>query len=138
MFHIVRAPIDPRSLEEHVRTDVCGGIVTFLGVVRDRANDGAPVRGLQYEAYESMAREEFVRVAEEARERFGDVRIAIVHRVGELAVGEIAVAVAAASRHRKAAFEACEFAIDAVKARAPIWKKELYLDREGAWISNEC
>lgn len=138
MFAIVTEAIDPRALEAAVRTDSCGGIVTFLGVVRDRANDGEAVNGLSYEAYDSMACEEFRRVAEEARERFGEVNLAIVHRIGDLAVGEIAVAVVAASRHRAAAFDACEFAIDAVKARAPIWKKERYLDGSGSWVANEC
>lgn len=138
MFAIVREPIDPRVLEEAVRTDACGGIVTFLGVVRERANDGEAVTGLSYEAYDSMARDEFERVACEARERFGDVRIAIVHRVGDLRIGDVAVAVVAASRHRAAAFDACEFAIDAVKARAPIWKKEHYANGSATWVANEC
>lgn len=138
MFAIVRDPIDPRSLEEAVRTNACGGVVTFLGVVRERANDGEAVTGLSYEAYESMACEEFARVAAEARERFGEVNVAIVHRVGDLGIGEVAVVVAVASRHRAAAFDACEFAIDAVKARAPIWKKEHYVNGPGAWVANEC
>ena len=138
MFAIVKEPIDPRTLEAAVSTESSGGIVTFLGVVRNRANDGEMVSGLSYEAYESMACDEFRRVAEEARERFGDVRVAIVHRIGDLSIGEIAVAIVAASRHRAAAFDACEFAIDAVKARAPIWKKEHYLDGSGTWIANEC
>ena len=138
MFAITNDAIDPRALEAGVRTDACGGIVTFLGVVRDRANDGEEVTGLSYEAYDAMARDEFERIAHEARERFGDVHLAIVHRVGDLRIGDIAVAIVAASRHRGAAFDACEFAIDAVKARAPIWKKEHYRNGPALWVANEC
>ena len=137
-FDVVREPIDVRALEAALRTDADGGVVTFLGVVRDRANDGGVVSGLSYEAYVPMAIDVFERIAGEARERYGEVRLAIVHRVGDLTVGEVAVAVVAASRHRGNAFRACESAIDALKARAPIWKKERYADGSGEWISNDC
>jgi molybdopterin synthase catalytic subunit len=138
MFAIVRAPIDAARLEAAVRDDVFGAIVTFLGVVRERADDGRLVTGLEYEAYDAMALAEFETVAGEAYQRFGDVRLAIVHRVGRLAVGDIAVAVIAGSPHRGAAFDACEYAIDEVKSRAPIWKKELYADGDERWKSNAC
>lgn len=138
MFAVVSEPIDPRELEAAVRDDEFGALVTFLGIVRARANDGAAVSGLSYEAYVPMALEEFRLVASEARERFERVNLAMVHRVGELAVGEIAVAVVAASRHRSVAFEACSFAIDALKTRAPIWKKEHYRDGPGLWVANDC
>jgi molybdopterin synthase catalytic subunit len=138
MFTIGTAAIDPRTLEAAVRTDACGGVVTFLGVVRERAQDGRDVTGLSYEAHEEMALAEFARIAQEAAQRFGDVHVAIAHRVGDLRIGEIAVAVAAASAHRAAAFDACEYAIDELKARAPIWKKEHYTSGEAAWISNAC
>jgi molybdopterin synthase catalytic subunit len=138
MFAIVREPVDPRALEAAVRRDGDGGVVTFLGVVRDVANDGRAVRGLEYEAHETLAVAEFAAIAAEAAGTFGDVLLAIVHRVGSLRTGEIAVAVCAASRHRGTAFDACEFAIDAVKARAPIFKKEFYVDGGAEWISNAC
>jgi molybdopterin synthase catalytic subunit len=138
VFAIVRSPIDPVRLEAAVRDDVFGAIVTFLGIVRARADDGRAVVGLEYEAYDSMALAEFERVAGEAYQRFGMVRLAIVHRAGRLNVGEIAVAVVAGSPHRAAAFDACEYAIDEVKARAPIWKKELYADGDGRWKANAC
>lgn len=133
MLAIVREPIDPRALEAAVRTERCGGVVTFLGVVRERSDDGRAVTGLSYEAYDAMALAEFEAIADEARERFGDVRLAIVHRVGELAIGDVAVVVCAASAHRAAAFDACEYAIDALKARAAIWKKERYADGTAEW-----
>ena len=121
-----------------MRSDACGGIVTFLGVVRDNAPDGRGVTGLSYEAHEAMAVAEFETIVRDAVAQHGDVRVAILHRVGELKVGEVAVAVSVASAHRAAAFDACEFAIDALKRRAPIWKKEHYVDGTAEWVANEC
>jgi len=127
------------ALQAAVRSDGSGGIVTFLGVVRDRADDGRAVVGLEYEAFAPMAIAEFEAIAGEAAARFGtDVRVAVAHRVGALAVGEVAVAVAAAAVHRAAAFDACEYVIDELKRRAPIWKKEGYVEGAGEWKSNEC
>ncbi len=133
---IVRDAIDPRALEDAVRTDACGGIVTFLGVVRENAQDGRAVTGLSYEAHEEMTLDTFAAISAEVRERFASVRLRIVHRVGELRIGEIAVAVCAAAPHRGQAFDACKYAIDQLKARAPIWKKEHYVDGSGEWIEN--
>jgi len=138
MFAIVEDTIDTSALEAATRTDACGAVVTFYGIVRERADDGRGVNGLSYEAYEPMAVIEFETIAKEARERFGDVRIAVVHRVGALRIGDVAVAVVAACPHRAQAFDACEYAIDEVKRRAPIWKKEHYLEGDGEWISNDC
>jgi molybdopterin synthase catalytic subunit len=132
VFRIAGDPIDPKKLEALVRRGD-GGVVTFLGVVREDADDGRSVSGLWYEAHEAMALQEFERIAEEARDRFGDVRLAIVHRIGELRVGEISVAVLAAAPHRAAAFDACRYAIDELKRRAPIWKKERYADGAAQW-----
>ena len=136
MYRIVREPIDPRALEA-VAGDREGGIVTFCGVVRERSDDGKPVKSLRYEAFEPMAIREFEFIAAEARDRFGDVRMAIVHRVGELEVGEISVAVVAAAEHRGNAFDACRYAIDELKRRAPIWKQERYGDGEARWRATE-
>jgi molybdopterin synthase catalytic subunit len=132
VFSIVSDPIDVRSLEQVVRTGD-GGVVTFLGIVRDDAGDGRAVSALEYEAFESMAVHEFETIAREAQDRFGDVRLAIVHRVGKLGVGEVSVAVLAAAAHRAQAFEACRYAIDQLKHRAPIWKKECYADGGAQW-----
>lgn len=112
--------------------------MTFLGVVRERADDGRAVTGLSYEAFEPMAIRTFETIAGEARERFGDVRLAIVHRVGDLVIGDVAVAVVAAAVHREAAFAACSYAIDELKQRAPIWKKEHYADGVSEWKVNAC
>lgn len=133
MFAIVRDPIDPRALERVVRARD-GGVATFFGIVRDTAGDGRPVTGLWYEAFDAMAIAEFEKIAGEARERFGDVALAIVHRIGELRIGEISVAVLAAAAHRAAAFDACRYAIDELKRRAAIWKQERYAGGDAAWI----
>lgn len=136
MFAIVDEPIDVAALEAELASPAYGAVVRFCGVVRATSDAGEPVSGLAYEAYRAPAVAEFERIAWEARERFGDVRVAIVHRVGELAVGELAVAVIASSAHRKAAFAACAYAIDALKARAPIWKLERYCDGRRRWVEN--
>ncbi len=115
-----------------------GAVVTFLGIVRERADDGRLVHGLEYEAYEAMALAEFETIAGEAYERFGDVRLAIVHRVGRLRRRRDRGRRRRRSPHRGAAFDACEYAIDEVKSRAPIWKKELYADGDERWKANAC
>jgi molybdopterin synthase catalytic subunit len=109
-----------------------GGIVTFIGAVRDRAR-GHAIRHLEYEAYPEMAVREMEKIADEASRRWPDARVAIGHRSGHLEVGEIAVVVAAAAPHRAEAFAACRFAIDTLKAKVPIWKKEFYADG-AAWL----
>lgn len=136
MFAIVRETIDVAALARHVRSDDCGAVVTFSGVVREMSDDGRPVTGLSYEAHGEMARAEFERIAAEARERFGTCELAIVHRTGDLRVGDVSVAVAVAAPHRSAAFDACQYAIDELKRRAPIWKKEHYSGGDSAWRTN--
>ncbi|MBV8355416.1 MAG: molybdenum cofactor biosynthesis protein MoaE [Candidatus Eremiobacteraeota bacterium] len=135
LLDIVEEPIDLALLEAAIRPGD-GGIVTFFGRVRGSAEDARTVTGLCYEAYEPMARAEFASIAREARERFGDVGIAIVHRIGALSPGDISVGILAAAAHRAAAFDACRFAIEAVKRRAPIWKKERYADGTAEWKEN--
>jgi len=124
VFEIVSGPIDVQRLIEHVRSDDCGAVVTFLGVVRQRADDGRAVDGLSYEAYPPMAIVEMERIGSEVHGRFVPCNIAITHRVGALRIGEASVAIAVGAPHRGAAFDACEYAIDALKARVEVWKKE--------------
>jgi molybdopterin synthase catalytic subunit len=116
-----------------------GAIVTFLGTVRD-TNDGRPVTKLEYEAYESMAAAEIGRIAREIEEECPGVRVAVHHRTGELAIGDAAVICAASAPHRDEAFRACRFAIDRVKERVPVWKREH--GPEGpywiGWIDARC
>lgn len=137
-FSIVRDPIDAAAMERAVRSDACGAVATFAGIVRDRSDDGLPVTGLSYEAHESMAIAEFERIAVEARERFGPCEISIAHRIGDLCVGETAVVVAVAAPHRAHAFDACRYAIDELKRRAPIWKREHYARGASVWKDNAC
>ena len=132
---LVQAPIDPAPLIAAVRTDECGAVALFLGVVREQ-HDGRHVSGLSYEAYPSMALDEMRTIAREASARFGPCRVAIVHRTGDLPVGETSVAVAVATAHRSEAFAACEYAISELKRRVEIWKKEHYVDGDASWVDN--
>lgn len=109
----------------------CGAVVSFTGVVRSH-NHGKDVVRLEYEAYPQMALRVFERIADEARQRFR-ARVAIHHRVGALAPGELSVVIAAAAQHRADAFDACRHAIEALKADAPIWKREVYPDGS-SWV----
>jgi MoaE-MoaD fusion protein len=116
-------PLDARAVEALVRTDEDGAVCTFTGVVRNHA-EGKAVTHLEYEAYPGMAEERIEAIAEEAMRRFGVTAVAAVHRVGTLRVGEASVVVAVAAHHRGAAFDACRYTMDTLKAEAPIWKKE--------------
>jgi molybdopterin synthase catalytic subunit len=106
--------------------------------VRGASADGREITALHYEAYDEMAVTEMQTIAREVRERFGDVRLAMVHRTGEIEPGGVAVVVSAAAVHRREAFEACAYAIDALKSRAPIWKQERYRDGASRWLANGC
>ena len=130
-------PLDPDALVRAVKTDAHGAVVTFLGTTRETSpGDPRPVEALDYEAYDAMALAEMRAIATETRERFGPLGIALVHRTGRVALGEPSVAVVVAAPHRGAAFEACRYAIDALKARVPVWKREQYRDGGTAWIAN--
>jgi molybdopterin synthase catalytic subunit len=118
---------------DFVKSDGSGGVVLFTGTVRNMTK-GKKVMRLDFEAYEPMAVSEMKKIAIEAVERFGLDKMAIHHRVGVLDVGEIPVLIACSSAHRKAAFEACEFAIDTLKETVPIWKREIFEDGE-VWVS---
>lgn len=137
MIAIGPEPIEAGRLIAAVNAPEHGAICTFLGTTRETSpGDDRPVEALDYEAYLELARADFEAIAAEARERFGPLQIAIVHRTGRVALGEASVAVAVGAPHRGAAFDACEFAIDTLKARAPIWKRETYRDGGTAWIAN--
>ena len=116
-------PLDPGEVVARVSGPGMGGLVTFIGAVRDHAR-GATIRHLEYEAYPGMAEREMEKICEGAAQRWPEVRVAIAHRVGHLEVGDLAVVIAAAAPHRGEAFEACRFAIDTLKETVPIWKKE--------------
>ena len=124
------------SLEEcyeFVTDDSCGGIVAFVGTVRDRTQS-KEVTQLDFSTYKPMAIKEMQHIAEIAIKKFEIKKMAIHHAEGMLQIGDIPVIITVGSPHRKAAFEACEFAIDALKETVPIWKKEYFSDGE-VWVN---
>jgi len=127
-------PLDVGETVARVSGPGMGGIVTFVGAVRDHAR-GHSIRHLEYEAYPGMAEQEMEKICEEAAKRWPEGRLAIAHRVGHLAVGDLAVVIVAAAPHRAEAFEACRFAIDTLKETVPIWKKEFSEDGEH-WVDD--
>jgi molybdopterin synthase catalytic subunit len=135
-FEISRRPIATEALRARLADPACGGYAAFEGWVRDH-NDGARVRRLEYEVFEALAVREGERILAEAQARFGVSRAACVHRVGDLAVGELAVWVGVSAAHRDEAFRACRYIIDEVKQRLPIWKKEHYADGDSGWVNCE-
>jgi molybdopterin synthase catalytic subunit/molybdopterin converting factor small subunit len=125
---LVEDPIDTAALEAAVGAARHGAIVTFLGIVRETSPTGKLVEYLEYEAYGEMALQEMERIAAAVEDRWPGSAVAIVHRTGRLEIGEASVAIAVATPHRAAAFEACHFAIDRLKQTVPIWKKEIFTD----------
>ena len=133
MADIYRVTRDVLSVDEVVAsvTDAAvGAVVTFVGVVRG-TSEGRQVRYLEYEAYPEMAERTLAQIGEEVRARWPEIlRVAIVHRVGRLEIGETAVVIALAAAHRPGVFDALRFAIDRLKEIVPIWKKEVWADGE--------
>jgi molybdopterin converting factor subunit 1 len=127
-------PLSEADAMARVKGPGMGGIVTFVGAVRDHAR-GRKIEHLEYEAYPEMAVREMEKIAAEVEKRWPGTRVAIGHRSGHLEVGEIAVVIAAASPHRAEAFDACRFAIDTLKQTVPIWKKEFATDGE-YWVDD--
>lgn len=133
MFLISSTPIDPDELKRQVSTPEAGAYVAFEGWVREN-NEGKEVTALEYEAYEELAVKEGSKILNEAK-KFDILKAQCVHRVGRLAIGDMAVMVAVSSAHRKEAFEACEFIINEIKKRVPIWKREYYADDTTSWVN---
>lgn len=129
---LTTAPIDLPALLAQVTAPERGGVATFLGVVRNH-QDGLVVLRLEYSAYEPMAEAEAARIVAEAETKF-PARVVLCHRLGDLAIGDVAVAVVAASGHRAPAFDACRYVIEELKRRVPVWKKEFYADGSVKWV----
>lgn len=123
MIELLHGQLSLQSCVDFVRCPGSGGIVTFVGTVRD-VSEGKQVEYLEYEAYEAMAAEKLQQVVDETCHRWPVQRIAIQHRLGRLEIGDDAVVIAVACPHRAEAFEACRYAIDRLKDIVPIWKKE--------------
>jgi molybdopterin synthase catalytic subunit len=132
-FTLSDMPFDTATLRAELLDDRVGGYASFEGWVRDH-NDGRTVDGLRYEAYTALAEAEGGRIVDEAISRFDIIDARCVHRVGDLVIGELAVWVGVSAAHRDAAFAACRYIIDEVKARVPIWKHERYADGAGGWL----
>lgn len=118
---------------ESVQDDSAGGTVLFVGTVRN-VSDGKAVTGMEYEAYEEMAEKKMKEIETQVISRWPVKKLAMVHRYGDLRVGEVSVAVAVSTEHRGDAFEACRYAIDAIKRTLPLWKKERWRDGTEEWV----
>ena len=129
-------PLDENEVTARVTGPDVGGVVTFVGAVRDRAR-GRDIEYLEYEAYPEMAIREMDKIVQQAAERWPGTRVAIAHRTGHLEIGDAAVVIAAASAHRAEAFLACRFAIDTLKQTVPIWKKEVAVDGQ-YWVDDHA
>ncbi|HJZ57203.1 MAG TPA: molybdenum cofactor biosynthesis protein MoaE [Gemmataceae bacterium] len=133
MIRLTHDPIDYHALTEAVRSPRCGAVALFLGTVRDLTGEQVTVF-LDYEAYAPMAEKKLAEIEQQVRGRWPVGDIGMVHRLGRLAVGEVSVAVAVSCPHRTEAFDACRFAIDALKELVPIWKRENAPDGSGEWV----
>jgi molybdopterin synthase catalytic subunit/molybdopterin converting factor small subunit len=131
-FRLTHGPVNLTSVVVEVVDERAGAIATFLGTVRAQSR-GRDVIALEYEAYEEMAEEVMAEIAEELQGRYDLCKVAISHRLGRVEVGETSVAIAVSAPHREDALTACADAIEALKARVPLWKKELYEGGE-EWI----
>ena len=136
MIEVVSTPIDTAILQSSLADPAAGGYCAFEGWVRNE-NEGHTVERLEYEAYEPLVIAEGEKVLAEARQQFGILGARCVHRVGMLELGECAVWIGVASKHRDEAFRACRFIIDEIKVRLPIWKKEHYTDGNSGWVNCE-
>jgi molybdopterin synthase catalytic subunit len=133
MIKITEKQIDVQKVIDAATCLEAGAIDAFIGTVRNNAH-GKSVRWLEYEAFESMAVAEIKKIVEEASQKWNILGWAVSHRVGTLKPGEVAVVIAVSTGHRKESFEACQFIIDTIKAKVPIWKKEVFEDGE-EWVS---
>ena len=132
-FSLADTPVDTATLRANLLDDRVGAYAGFEGWVRNH-NAGRAVAGLRYEAYVALAESEGERILDEACSRYDILDAQCVHRIGELAIGELAVWVGVTAAHRDPAFAACRFIIDQVKARVPIWKHEGYVEGEAGWL----
>jgi molybdopterin synthase catalytic subunit len=133
MFKIVESEIFIQDVIDAVDTPEAGAIVTFAGIVRNNTR-GRMVRYLEFEAYPPMAEKKMKEIVDEIYSKWGLDKVAMIHRVGRLEIGEVIVAIAVASPHRDKAFEACQYAIDRLKEVVPIWKREVWEDGTEEWV----
>lgn len=134
-FEIVEEPINPQKYADYVLHPSAGAVTLFTGHVREWTH-GIKTLYLAYEAYIPMAERKMAEIGKEIEEKWPNTKIAIAHRIGELHISDIAVVIAVSAPHRKAAYEANEYAIDRIKEMVPIWKKEIWEDGS-EWIGDQ-
>ncbi|MCB0420396.1 MAG: ThiF family adenylyltransferase [Bdellovibrionales bacterium] len=134
MIEITDQPIHIEDQKAHLMNAKAGALVEFEGLVRNH-NEGEAVSALEYEAYEPLCVIEGMKILAEAREKYQVYDVRCIHRTGLLQIGDLAVWVGATAAHRGAAFQACQYVIDQLKVRLPIWKKEHYVDRDSQWVN---
>lgn len=133
MFKLVTEPLEYQSAESALYSPEAGGVVTFLGRVRNH-NHGKKVVQLNYEAFDEMAISEGNKILKEAIEKFNVIDARAIHRIGTLQIEETAIWVGVSASHRAEAFLACQYIIDQLKSKVPIWKKEFYVDGSSDWV----
>lgn len=137
MLEIVSETIDTAIVLQSVQSDLAGASVLFCGTTR-QYTDGRETVHLEYEAYEKMAIAKIHELHDQAQQKFAIEKVAIVHRLGVVPVGECSVAIAVSSAHRAAAFAAASWLIDTLKESVPIWKQETFSDGTQVWIHPEA
>jgi len=132
-IQLLDTPLQLQACQDWISSPGAGGIVHFVGTVRNQTQ-GKEVLRLNFEAYTPMAIAEMRKIALQVKEQWAAEKVLIHHRTGSLEIGAIAVIIAVATPHRKAAFAACQYAIDTLKETVPIWKKEIFADGE-VWVA---
>lgn len=132
-MYLTREIINPSDFLAEKPKEDCGASASFLGWVRNH-HEGRSVTRLNYECYEVLAEKEIDRIASEVREKYQCSSIHILHRIGMIQVGEVAIAIHVSSAHRDEAFRACREVIDRIKKTVPIWKQEFYADGTSDWV----
>lgn len=138
-IEILATPLDANRAIAFVAAPEAGGINVFLGTTRsERSADGHNLVALDYEAYQAMALQQMNELAGRARDKYPIAKIALLHRIGHVAIAEPSVVIAVSCPHRGQAFDACRFLIDELKAQVTIWKKEVWADGSTSWVDPEA
>ena len=134
LIRITDDPVDSAEAVAFVGDPSSGATCVFVGTVRDHSDGGQEVTGLRYESWDELAHRRLEEIAAEMYDRWPIRRMALLHRVGDLAIGEVSVIVACSSPHRSDAFEACRHGIERLKEEVPIWKKESLASGDARWV----
>ena len=133
-MYITEQAIDLQKFFSEASPPTCGAAVSFAGIVRNH-DHGRGVKSLCYDCYRPMAEKVMQGLVKEAQSRWGIEKVQLLHRIGRLNIGEAAVVISVSSAHRAESFEACRFLIEKIKSQVPIWKKEIFEDGTGEWVS---